>query len=232
MSPLNFDRAGQLRTLTADNCLTIVEDYAFSVRTSSGSTDFHGCRCWSLSATESARLREGTDDFRPWICSRPSAGSCSFSWSSLVWPTHDIIIFPLIRDPFWGSAPSASMEEIQRAFRDKSKKHHPDLGWRRVGLPYGRTRLRDLENDQRNRREASHPSTTVANGSGFETNWRNGTSDARRAVFAGDEDLDPFAAAGEASTASGPTHGSTFADQSPGQPGLPSDGGRVSNDRC
>ncbi len=50
-----------------------------------------------------------------------------------------------------GVGVKASMEEIQRAFRAKSKKHHPDLGGDEWAFRYGRARVRDLENDQRKR---------------------------------------------------------------------------------
>jgi len=53
----------------------------------------------------------------------------------------------------------------------------------------------------------------VADGSGFETNWRGGKADRDRTMFTSDENVDPCAA-GEDSMANVPTHASAYADQS------------------
>ncbi|GEM_PF-3543978 len=104
------------------------------------------------------------------------------------------------------------MKEIQRAFRAKSKKHHPDLGGDEWAF---RMVVRAYEILKTTRGiEARHgfPSTVV-DSSGFETHWRDGKAKRNRMVFTGDEDVDPFAA-GEDSMTGGPTHAFAFADQS------------------
>ena len=111
----------------AYNCLTIVEDYVFPWRTSSGLRISLCCRCDSCFATDRSGF-EGSDDFRRWICDLLSGLLvASFSWIRLCSPrmTHHFSIDPR---SILGVGAEASMEEIQSAFRDKSKKHHPDLG--------------------------------------------------------------------------------------------------------
>ncbi len=130
---------------------------------------------------------------------------------SLVWShmTHHFCIDPR---SILGVDAGASMEEIQSAFRDKSKKHHPDLGgdewaFRMVVRAY------EILKTTRGMEERHASLSTAASSSGFETDWRTGKADRDRAVFIGDEDVDPFAA-GEDSMASGPAHTSAFADRS------------------
>src|SRR5271165_657966 len=85
-----------------------------------------------------------------------------------------------------GVRAGASMEEIQRAFRDKSRKHHPDLGGDEWAF---RMVVRAYEILKTTREiEAGQPSPSiVVNGSGFETNWRDVQSDRGQAVFSRDE---------------------------------------------
>ncbi len=103
------------------------------------------------------------------------------------------------------------MEEIQRAFRDKSRKHHPDLGgdewaFRMVVRAY------EILKTTRGIEEKHASPSTVANSSGFETHWGNGKTGHDRTGFTSDESRDPFAT-GKDSTASGSTRASAFADQ-------------------
>ena len=79
------------------------------------------------------------------------------------------------------------MEEIQSAFRDKSKKHHPDLGgdewaFRMVVRAY------EILKTTRGIEERYASPSTAAGGWGFETNWRDGEADRGHTVFASDED--------------------------------------------
>ncbi len=110
-----------------------------------------------------------------------------------------------------GVGGEASTEEIQRAFREKSKKHHPDLGgdewaFRMVVRAYEILKTTGGI-------EARHTSaSTVANCSGFQTNGRDSKANCDQAVFSRDENLDPCAG-GANSMASGRTHGSSFIDQ-------------------
>jgi hypothetical protein len=109
-----------------------------------------------------------------------------------------------------GVGVEASMEEIQSAFRDKSKKHHPDLGgdewaFRMVVRAYEILKtIRGIEE-----RHASP--TTAAGGWGFETNWRGGKADRGHTVFSSNEDIGPIPT-DEGSTTGGPTSASAFED--------------------
>ncbi len=113
-----------------------------------------------------------------------------------------------------GIGVEASMEEIHSAFRDKSKKHHPDLGgdewaFRMVVRAY------EILKATRGIEERHAASPTVADSSGFETNWRDGEADRDHMVFSGDENVDPFVAGEDSMTAAGgPTRASAFAHQS------------------
>ena len=105
----------------------------------------------------------------------------------------------------------ASMEEIHNAFREKSKKHHPDLGgdewaFRMVVRAY------EMLKTTRGIEERHASATTGADSSRFETIWRNGKADRADMPFSGAASVDPFAA-GVNSMAG--ASGSTFADQSP-----------------
>src|SRR5208337_4683699 len=166
------------------------------------------CRCDSCFATDRSAF-EGDVDFRLWICSYGLLVA-NLSWILLCSPrmTHYFSIDPR---SVLGVGVEASMEEIQRAFRDKSKKHHPDLGsdewaFRMVVRAY------EILKTTRGIEERHASPSTVADGSGFETNWRGGNADRDRTMFTGDENVNPFAA-GEDSMANGPTHASAYADQ-------------------
>jgi hypothetical protein len=106
----------------------------------------------------------------------------------------------------------ASTEEIQRAYRDKSKKHHPDLGgdewaFRMVVRAYEILKTTSEI-------EARHTSpSTVANRPGFGTSWKDGEADCDWAMFSRDENPGP-SAAGEDSMAGGSTRAPASADQS------------------
>jgi DnaJ domain len=153
---------------------------------------------------------EGNVDFRLWICSYGLLVA-NLSWILLCSPrmTHCFSIDPR---SVLGVGVEASMEEIQSAFRDKSKKHHPDLGgdewaFRMVVRAY------EILKTTRGIEERHASPSTVADGSGFETNWRGGKANRDHTAFTGDEKVNPFAS-GKDSMASGPTSGPAYADQS------------------
>lgn len=107
------------------------------------------------------------------------------------------------------------MEEIHSAFREKSKKHHPDLGgdewaFRMVVRAY------EILKTTTGIEVRQAISATVADRPGFQTAWRNGKADHARTVFPGDDDVHPFATAENSMAgAAGSTRGPTVADQSP-----------------
>ncbi len=111
-----------------------------------------------------------------------------------------------------GVGGEASTEDIQRAFREKSKKHHPDLGGDEWAFHMVVRAYEILKTTSGIEAAPTSPSTVV-NCSGFETNWRDGKADGDRMGFSRDENVDPLAA-GEDSMASRPARESTFADQS------------------
>jgi DnaJ domain len=124
--------------------------------------------------------------------------------------THHFSIAPRL---VLGVGIGASMEEIRSAFRDRSKKHHPDLGGDEWAFRMVVRAYETLKTTRGIEERHAFPST-VADRSGFETNWRNGKADRDRTVFSGNENVDPFAA-GQDSMAGGSTHGAAFADQFP-----------------
>jgi hypothetical protein len=112
-----------------------------------------------------------------------------------------------------GVGADASMEEIHDAFRDKSKKHHPDLGgdewaFRIVARAYEILKT-TIE------MEARYPSPTTPKDHPWSaTSWRQGQSNSARTMVSEDEDHDPLASC-EEGMASGQAHESSFARQSP-----------------
>jgi DnaJ domain len=106
----------------------------------------------------------------------------------------------------------ASMEEIQCAFRDKSKKHHPDLGGDEWAFRMVMRAYEILKTTKETEARHEFPST-VADSSGSETHWRYGKANRNRTMFASGENVDLFTVS-EDSIAGGPTRGFTFANQS------------------
>ena len=119
------------------------------------------------------------------------------------------------------------MEEIQRAYRDKSRKHHPDLGgdewaFRMVVRAYEILKTTGGI-------EARHVSpSTVVNGSGFETSLRDVQATYDQTVFSRDENHGPFAA-GANPMAGWPSRESAFVHHT--RPAKPTDRGRVPDGR-
>ncbi len=105
------------------------------------------------------------------------------------------------------------MEDIQKAYREKSKKHHPDLGgdewaFRMVVRAYEILKTTSgLEKRQ--------PSfSTVANGPGFARSWGADNDGRGGTPFSSQEFLDPFMT-DHGSAAGGPSYAAGFDDQSP-----------------
>lgn len=122
--------------------------------------------------------------------------------------THHFSVYPR---SVLGVSAGASMEEIQRAFRDKSRKHHPDLGgdewaFRMVVRAY------EILKATRGIEETQAPSSTVANGSGSKSHWADCKADDDHTGFAGDGNFDRFTA-GSSPTTSRPAQTSEFASQ-------------------
>jgi DnaJ domain len=113
-----------------------------------------------------------------------------------------------------GVGDDASMEEIHNAFRNRSKKHHPDHGGDEWAF---RMVVRAYEILKTTKEiEERHPCTaTVANdlGSGSGTTWGNDKADRVRPMSADNENLHPFTTC-DNTMASGPKDEPAFAHQS------------------
>jgi curved DNA-binding protein CbpA len=107
-----------------------------------------------------------------------------------------------------GVGDDASMEAIHDAFRDKSKKHHPDVGgdewaFRMVALAY------EILKTTSKIGARDPPSRAATDYSPPGTPWRNGQTDSSRTMFSEGENLDPLASGAEW-MADGPLYGSSF----------------------
>jgi hypothetical protein len=114
-----------------------------------------------------------------------------------------------------GVSDNASTDEIHHAFREKSKKHHPDSGgdewaFRMVVRAY------EILKTTREIEERQPSATSRTETSNCAASWRNAQADRAGPVFSESANFDPSVAAhNRMAGARGPAYGSSFAEGSP-----------------